>query len=140
MSKYKIGDRVEYVVDGVVQDTGTVTRAFEGSSSMTAYEWYEEPAGWWAKWDSDSTECHFCENYELVFRKVESKTSDIEDAGWITNKSTTYIRPTFMFEFLMSDGTVRQGGINEVPGIDWNINTTDDGYPHVVKYRMIGTT
>jgi hypothetical protein len=58
---------------------------------------------------------------------------------WIVNNSTTNIRPTFIFEFLMSDGTVRQGGINEVPGIDWNTNKEDDGYPHVVKFRLIGT-
>jgi hypothetical protein len=51
---------------------------------------------------------------------------------WIENTSTRNIRPVFMFEFLMSDGTVRI-----LPGIDWNTNKVNDGYPHVVKYRMI---
>jgi hypothetical protein len=57
---------------------------------------------------------------------------------WIENTSTKNIRPVFLFEFLMSDGTVRQGGMNILPGIDWNTNKVNDGYPHVVKYRMIG--
>ena len=137
MANYIIGDRVEYVVKGVVKDTATITRVFEGANGMTAYEWYEEHAGWWAMWDSDSVECHFGEN-ELCFRKVGSTKSE-STTEWIENNSTTNIRPTFMFEFLMSDGTVCRGGINEVPGIDWNTNKEDDGYPHVVKYRLIGT-
>jgi hypothetical protein len=137
MANYKIGDRVEYIVDGVVNDTGTVTRVFEGDACWTADELYEGSNAWWAKWDSDSVECHFGEN-NLCFRKVESTKSE-STTEWIENTSTRNIRPTFMFEFLMSDGTVRQGGINEVPGIDWNTNKEDDGYPHVVKYRLIGT-
>jgi hypothetical protein len=121
MSNYKIGDRVEYILDGVVQDIGTVTRVKNLDAGT-----------WWAKWDSDSNENSFGENEIWSFRKVEQTTE------WIENTSTRNIRPTFMFEFLMSDGTVRQGRINEVPGIDWNTNKEDDGYPHVVNYRMIG--
>jgi hypothetical protein len=126
MANYKIGDRVEYILDDVVRDIGTVTRAVEGHTNR-----------WWAKWDSISNEKHFSGNGRS-FRKVESTKSE-STTEWFENTSTTNIRPTFMFEFLMSDGTVRQGGINEVPGIDWNTNKEDDGYPHVVKYRMIGT-
>jgi hypothetical protein len=121
MANYKIGDRVEYIVNGVVYDTGTVTRVENWDAGQ-----------WWARWDSDSMENTFDETDD-AFRKVVATTE------WFENTSTRNIRPKFMFEFLMSDGTVRQGGINEVPGIDWNTNKEDDGYPHVVKYRLIST-
>jgi histidinol phosphatase-like enzyme len=78
MSKYKIGDRVEYVVDGVVQDTGTVTQHYKFDD-------------WRAKWDSNSIENVFSGN-DSHFRLVPTQTQSLEQSVALLSKSLDEIK------------------------------------------------
>lgn len=55
MSKFKIGDRVEWT-DGIENDTGEIVAPYEHSSGEES---------WWIKWDSDGSTFHATE-YQLT--------------------------------------------------------------------------
>jgi hypothetical protein len=79
MPKFKVGDRVQYVVDGVVSDTGTVVRQHE-----------EKETSWWAMWEGTNREQHFNDDNDN-FRRIPHT---LEETVAMLTKSLDEVKAT----------------------------------------------
>lgn len=72
MSKYKVGDRVEYRFNGKLDDVGTIM-----------YPHDSKPYTWWVRWDSDGDIQSFSEDdykFSLAHDSVNTEIENIKSS------------------------------------------------------------